>query len=86
MGTRIVGQPLSCMDQVARAWREYKKVVCVMGATNRIEAIDGALRRAGRFDIELPLGIPSLDERSEILEVLTKKLKSLMLTISKSQT
>lgn len=74
MEGRIVGQLLTCMDQVSQAWREYNKVVCVMGATNRPEAIDSALRRAGRFDREIALGIPSLEERQSILKVTTKKL------------
>lgn len=74
MESRIVGQLLSCMDQVSAAWRDHNKVVCVMGATNRPEAIDSALRRAGRFDREMSLGIPSLDERIGILKVVTKNL------------
>jgi ribosome biogenesis ATPase len=74
MERRIVGQLLTCMDQLGQAWREHGKVVCVLGATNRPEAIDSALRRAGRFDREIPLGIPTLDERKSILEVLTKRL------------
>jgi len=74
MEGRIVGQLLTCMDQVSQAWREFNKVVCVMGATNRPEAIDTALRRAGRFDREISLGIPSLEERMSILQVVCKKL------------
>ena len=74
MSQRIVGQLLTCMDQVGHAWRDSNKVVCVMGATNRPEAIDSALRRAGRFDREIGLGIPSLDERISILKCITKKL------------
>jgi ribosome biogenesis ATPase len=74
MEGRIVGQLLSCMDQLAQVWREHNKVVCVMGATNRPEAIDTALRRAGRFDREISLGIPSLDERKNILGVVCKTL------------
>ena len=74
MEGRIVGQLLSCMDQLAQVWREHNKVVCVMGATNRPDAIDTALRRAGRFDREIPLGIPTLDERKNILTVVCKTL------------
>lgn len=50
MESRIVVQLLACMDQVSQAWRRDGKVVCVMGATNRPEALDAALRRADRFD------------------------------------
>lgn len=74
MEARIVGQLLTCMDQVAQAWRQEGKVVCVMGATNRPEAMDSALRRAGRFDREIALGIPSLDERQSILRVVADKV------------
>ncbi|ORC91694.1 vesicular transport protein [Trypanosoma theileri] len=74
MESRIVGQLLTCMDQVAQAWRQENKVVCVMGATNRPEALDTALRRAGRFDREISLGIPTLDERQSILKIICQKL------------
>ncbi|RNE97530.1 putative vesicular transport protein [Trypanosoma rangeli] len=74
MEGRIVGQLLSCMDQVSRAWRQENKVVCVMGATNRPEAIDTALRRAGRFDREISLGIPTIAERQSILNIICQKL------------
>ncbi|KAG5501457.1 hypothetical protein JKF63_03286 [Porcisia hertigi] len=74
MEGRIVGQLLTCMDQVSQAWRQYNKVVCVMGATNRPEALDSALRRAGRFDREIALGIPSIDERQSILNIICAKI------------
>lgn len=50
--------------------REPGKHVVVIGATNRPDAIDAALRRAGRFDREIPLGIPSEEGRARILEVM----------------
>lgn len=74
MEGRIVGQLLACMDQVGQAWRKYNKVVCVMGATNRPDTLDSALRRAGRFDREIALGIPSIDERQSILKIICNKL------------
>lgn len=74
MEKRIVAQLLVCMDQLSAAWREEHKVVMVVGATNRPEAIDSGLRRAGRFDREIALGIPTTDERHDILRVLTKTL------------
>ena len=48
--------------------------VIVMGATSRPEAMEPALRRAGRFDRELGLGIPSRGDRQSILEVITRGL------------
>ena len=47
----------------------------VIGATNRPDAIDPALRRAGRFDREICLGIPDVQSRVQILKVMTSKLK-----------
>lgn len=41
----------------------------IIGATNRPDALDAALRRAGRFDRELCLGIPDIETRVRILEV-----------------
>lgn len=47
----------------------------VLAATNRPDALDNALRRAGRFDREISLGIPDEPARVRILEVMTKKMK-----------
>lgn len=47
----------------------------VIGATNRPDSIDPALRRAGRFDREISLGIPNKENRAQILKILTKNLK-----------
>lgn len=47
----------------------------VIGATNRPDSMDPALRRAGRFDREVCLGIPDVQARKQILKVLTSKLK-----------
>lgn len=46
--------------------------VIVIGATNRIEAIDPALRRPGRFDKELYFPLPSTQARKEIIQARTK--------------
>lgn len=51
------------------------KHIMIIGATNRPDTIDPALRRSGRFDRELALTVPSLQGRSEILSVLMKKLR-----------
>lgn len=49
--------------------------VLVIGATNRPDSIDPALRRAGRFDREVCLGIPNVQCRSHILKVVTSSIK-----------
>lgn len=49
--------------------------LCVAGATNRPDALDSALRRAGRFDREIAVGIPSEAARQSILRVLTRSLR-----------
>lgn len=46
------------------------KPVIVVGATNRPNDLDSALRRAGRFDREICLGVPDLEARARILQVL----------------
>ncbi|MFQ6012096.1 MAG: CDC48 family AAA ATPase [Thermoplasmata archaeon] len=64
---RVVAQLLSLMDGM----RARGKVV-VIGATNRPDALDPALRRPGRFDREIEIGIPDRDGRLEILEIHTR--------------
>lgn len=49
--------------------------VLVIGATNRPDSIDPALRRAGRFDREVSLGIPNVQSRMQILKVVSSTLK-----------
>ena len=49
--------------------------VVVMGATNRPNSIDAALRRFGRFDREVDIGIPDAIGRLEILRIHTKNMK-----------
>lgn len=49
--------------------------VLVIGATSRPDSIDPALRRAGRFDKEISLGFPNKESRSQILKILTRRLK-----------
>ena len=48
--------------------------VAIVAATSRPNAIDEALRRAGRFEKEVEIGIPDADARREILDLLTRKL------------
>ena len=71
MERRIVAQLLTCMDDLA----EHPKPVIVVGATNRPDSLDPALRRAGRFDREIKMGVPDERSRLQILKVLTAKLK-----------
>eukprot|EP00494_Astrolonche_serrata_P024371 UN24629 len=73
MERRIVAQLLTCLDDLNRS--VVLAPVMVLGATNRPDAFDGALRRAGRFDREIKIGIPDEDSRQRILKVMTKKMK-----------
>ena len=61
---RIVAQLLSLMDGMSSRGK-----VVVIGATNRVNAVDPALRRPGRFDREIELGVPDRDGRLEILQI-----------------
>merc|ERR1719468_1389302 len=67
---RIVSQLLTLMDGL-----KQRAHVVVMGATNRPNSIDAALRRFGRFDREVDIGIPDTVGRMEILQIHTKKMK-----------
>ncbi len=64
---RIVSQMLTLMDGI-----QSRGKVVVIGATNRQDAIDPALRRPGRFDREIEMGIPDEQGRMEILHIHTK--------------
>ncbi len=64
---RIVAQLLSLMDGL-----EARGKVIVIGATNRAHALDPALRRPGRFDREIEIGMPDREGRKEILEIHTR--------------
>ena len=61
---RVVAQLLSLMDGL-----EERGQVAVIAATNRVNAIDPALRRPGRFDREVEIGVPDLEDRIEILQI-----------------
>ncbi|PSP87464.1 AAA family ATPase [Halobacteriales archaeon QS_4_66_20] len=64
---RVVAQLLSLMDGL-----EERGQVIVIGATNRVDALDPALRRGGRFDREIEVGVPDKEGRKEILQVHTR--------------
>ncbi|HEX7004946.1 MAG TPA: CDC48 family AAA ATPase [Trueperaceae bacterium] len=64
---RVVAQLLTLMDGL-----EPRQNVVVIGATNRVDVIDEALRRPGRFDREIVVGVPDRDGRRETLEIHTR--------------
>lgn len=64
---RVVAQLLTMMDGL-----EERGQVVVIGATNRLDAIDPALRRPGRFDREIEIGVPAGPDRTEILKIHTR--------------
>lgn len=74
MERRIVAQLLTCMDDLS--WEKTNnKPVMIIGATNRPDSLDPALRRAGRFDREISMGVPDEKAREKILTVLASKLR-----------
>ena len=64
---RVVAQLLALMDGMSERGN-----VIVLGATNRPESIDPALRRPGRFDREIEVGVPNAEGRLEILQIHTR--------------
>jgi transitional endoplasmic reticulum ATPase len=66
---RLVAQLLSLMDGFSQ-----NKGVILLGATNRPDHLDPALRRPGRFDREIQFRVPDINGRKEILQVLTRTM------------
>ncbi|KDO47316.1 hypothetical protein CISIN_1g000973mg [Citrus sinensis] len=66
----IVSTLLALMDGL-----DSRGQVVLIGATNRVDAIDGALRRPGRFDREFNFPLPGCEARAEILDIHTRKWK-----------
>ncbi len=64
---RVVSQLLTLMDGL-----KGRGKVIVIGATNRPNAVDPALRRGGRFDREIEIGVPNKEGRKEILQIHTR--------------
>ena len=64
---RVVSQLLALMDGL-----EPRGQIVVIGATNRPNALDPAIRRAGRFDREIEIGVPNKRGRLEILQIHTR--------------
>mmetsp|Transcript_41130 Transcript_41130/g.94878 ORF Transcript_41130/g.94878 Transcript_41130/m.94878 type:complete len:787 (+) Transcript_41130:308-2668(+) len=67
---RIVSQMLTLMDGL-----KSRANVVVIGATNRPNSIDAALRRFGRFDREIDIGVPDENGRLEIFRIHTRNMK-----------
>jgi ribosome biogenesis ATPase len=86
MERRIVTQLMTCMDEFhqnagsdgadldSQSSEKKPGYVIVIGATNRPDAVDQALRRPGRFDREISLGVPDEHARKQILTMLTQNL------------
>ena len=64
---RVVAQLLTLMDGL-----KTRGQVVVIGATNRPDALDPAIRRGGRFDREIEIGVPDKDGRQEVLQIHTR--------------
>ena len=77
---RVVAQLLTLMDGL-----KERGHVIVIGATNRIDAVDPALRRPGRFDREINIGVPDKKGRKEILSIHTRGMPLGMDEEKKSQ-
>ncbi|KAM0843809.1 hypothetical protein ACQ4PT_057474 [Festuca glaucescens] len=88
MERRIVTQLMTCMDEFhqnniqsgaddmdSESYQKKPRHVIVIGATNRPDAVDQALRRPGRFDREIYLDVPDENARKQILERLAHKLR-----------
>ncbi|NWV02752.1 SPAT5 protein, partial [Ptilonorhynchus violaceus] len=69
---RVVASLLTLMDGIGSEGSEGQ--LLVLGATNRPHALDAALRRPGRFDKEIEIGIPNSQDRLDILQKLLKKV------------
>lgn len=73
MERRIVAQLITSLDDLPKLAGGDQ--VLVIGATNRADSLDPSLRRVGRFDQEICLGIPDRDARCQILRIICKSLR-----------
>lgn len=78
--SRVVAQLLTVMDGMGDNGR-----IVIVGATNRPNSIDSALRRPGRFDQEVEIGIPDVEAREEILTKQFAKMNSEKCQITKEE-
>lgn len=72
MERRIVSQLISSLDNLKLT--EGGQSVLVIGATTRPDVLDPALRRVGRFDHEISIGIPTRKDRKDILTIICEGL------------
>ncbi|KAK9154237.1 hypothetical protein Sjap_001717 [Stephania japonica] len=72
-GICLVSQ-LSMLMDANKSSSTSHPLVFVVASTNRVDAIDPALRRFGRFDVEIKVTVPTVDERLQILKLYSKKL------------
>ena len=77
MERRIVAQLLTCMDSLNNEYslKNGCAPVIVIGATNRPESLDSALRRAGRFDREIAMTMPDELARTQILKTMSRNMR-----------
>lgn len=75
MEQRMVAQLLTCLDQIAPRKNRNQAAVLVLAATNRPDALDPALRRAGRLDKEIMVGVPDETARWHILKRMTREVR-----------
>ncbi|XP_029410002.1 ATPase family protein 2 homolog isoform X4 [Nannospalax galili] len=73
---RVVASLLTLMDGIGSEGSEGR--VLVLGATNRPQALDVALRRPGRFDKEIEIGVPNAQDRLDILQKLLRRVPHLL--------
>ncbi|XP_033071077.1 ATPase family protein 2 homolog isoform X2 [Trachypithecus francoisi] len=73
---RVVASLLTLMDGIGSEVSEGQ--VLVLGATNRPHALDAALRRPGRFDKEIEIGVPNAQDRLDILKKLLRRVPHLL--------
>ncbi|XP_005386811.1 PREDICTED: spermatogenesis-associated protein 5 isoform X1 [Chinchilla lanigera] len=73
---RVVASLLTLMDGIGSEASEGQ--VLVLGATNRPQALDAALRRPGRFDKEIEIGVPNAQDRLDILQKLLRRVPHLL--------
>ncbi|XP_058148999.1 ATPase family gene 2 protein homolog A isoform X3 [Dasypus novemcinctus] len=73
---RVVASLLTLMDGIGSEGREGQ--ILVLGATNRPHALDAALRRPGRFDKEIEIGVPNAQDRLDILQKLLHRVPHLL--------
>jgi ribosome biogenesis ATPase len=75
MEKRMVAQLLLSMDMIRPQNNRKQAAVLVLAASNRPDALDPALRRAGRFDKEIRMGVPDEAARERILRAMTKDMR-----------